>query len=151
MAADADDCGRVIGTAWRDPDPFSSYVPTVESALSLPKEGVFAMRLRPAAEVIYRVPPERGSDGGLGGIVTLENVPAGRYRVVLSEEVWIDAVQEDVRLPVLATTRATDCPGMRLAVQLEVRNEALTLQVGGASSGRIMIAVQRIWPFDWKW
>lgn len=150
-AARDDDCGRLPRTVGRDSDPFSSYVPTIDSALSLPKEGVFAMRLRPVAEIIYRVTPERGSDGGQGGVVTLENIPAGRYRIVLSEEAWIDAVQEDARLPVLATVRATDCPGTRQSIQVEARNEALTLQVGGATASRIMIAVQRMWPFEWKW
>src|SRR5665213_2183602 len=93
-AALDDDCGLVPQSPWRESDPFASYVPTIDSALSLPKEGVFAVRLRPSAEVIYMVAPERGADSGLGGIVTLENVPAGRYRIVMSEEAWVDAIQD---------------------------------------------------------
>jgi hypothetical protein len=150
-AALDDDCGLVPSTAGRESDPFASYVPTVDSALSLPKEGVFAVRLRPVADVIYQVLPARGSDGGNGGIVTLENIPAGRYRIVTSEEAWIDAVQDNVRLPLLASRRVTDCPGTRQSVQVEVKGQPLTLQIGGTTAEHIKVAVLRIWPFEWKW
>ncbi len=38
----------------------------MQSAQSLPKEGVFALLLRPVADVIYQMTPERGSDGSWG-------------------------------------------------------------------------------------
>jgi hypothetical protein len=150
-AAVDDDCGLVPSTVGRDSDPFASYVPTVASAGSLPKEGVFALWLKPAAEIIYLVPPERGNDSGNGGIVTLETIPAGRYRIVMSEEAWLDAVQSNVRLPILSFRRVNDCPGTRQSAQIEVKGEPLTLQFGGARAQRIMVAVLRIWPFEWKW
>lgn len=150
-AALDDDCGLVPSAPSRESDPFASYVPTVDNALSLPKEGVFAVRLHPAADVIYRMTPERGSDGGKGGIVTLENIPAGRYRIVTSEKAWIDAIQDDARLPMLDFRKVTDCPGTRQSVQVEVKGEPLTLQFGGATADRIMVAVLRVWPFEWKW
>jgi len=150
-AALDDDCGLVPSAVGRDSDPFASYLPTVDSAASLPKDGVFALRLRPVAEVIYLVSPERGNDGGNGGIVTLENVPAGRYRIVMSEDAWLDAVQDNVRLPKLSVRRVTDCPGTRQSAQVDVRGEPLTLQIGGAKAQRIMVAVLRVWPFEWKW
>lgn len=150
-AALDDDCGRVPAIPGRESDPFDSYLPTIDSALSLPKEGVFALRLRPVGDVIYPVPPERGSDSGNGGIVTLENIPAGRYRIVLSEEAWVDAVQSNVRLPLLSVRRVIDCPGTRQSVQVEVKSEPLTLQFGDTTARKVKIAVLRIWPFEWKW
>jgi hypothetical protein len=150
-AALDEDCGLVPSTVGRESDPFASYVPTIDSARSLPKEGVFALRLRPVGDVIYPVLPERGSDGGNGGIVTLENIPAGRYRIVMSEEAWVDAVQGNVRLPLLSVRRVVDCPGTRQSVQVEVRGEPLTLQFGGAAARLVKIAVLRVWPFEWKW
>lgn len=150
-AALDDDCGRVPAIPGRESDPFDSYLPTIDSALSLPKEGVFALRLRPVGDVIYPVQPERGSDGGYGGIVTLENIPAGRYRIVLSEEAWVDVVQGNARLPLLSVRRVIDCPGTRQSVQVEVRGEPLMLQFGGATANKVKVAVLRIWPFEWKW
>jgi hypothetical protein len=150
-AALDDDCGRVPAIPGRESDPFESYLPVIDSALSLPKEGVFALRLRPVSEVIYPVPPERGSDGGYGGIVTLENIPAGRYRIVLSEEAWLDVVQGNERLPVLSVRHVEDCPGTRQSVHVDVRGEPLMLQFGGATARQVKVAVLRIWPFEWKW
>jgi hypothetical protein len=150
-AALDDDCGLVPGSVWRDSDPFASYVPTVESAGSLPRDGVFALHLKSIAEVIYLVPPERGSDSGNGGLVTLESLPAGRYRIVWSDDAWLDAVQDYKRLPNLTFRRVTDCPGTRWSAQIEVKNAPLTLQFSGAKVSRVLVAVLRVWPFEWKW
>ncbi|WP_300780204.1 hypothetical protein [Enhydrobacter sp.] len=150
-AAAQDACGLVPWAVARDPDPFSAYIPHIDSAQSLPKEGVFALKLRPVADVIYPVAPARGSDSGKGGIVTLEYIPAGRYRIVLSEVGWVDAVQDNKRLPILASDRATNCPGTRESVQVEVKSEPLTLQIGGVKADHVNIAVLRLWPFEWKW
>ncbi|HEY6982365.1 hypothetical protein [Reyranella sp.] len=150
-AAAQDVCGLLPSAQSRDPDPFSAYMPPIDSAQSLPKEGVFTLKLRPVSEVIYPVAPERGSDNGNGGIVTLEYLPAGRYRIVLSEVGWIDAVQENKRLPILGADRATNCPGTRESVQIQVKGAPLTLQIGGVKANRVNIAVLRLWPFEWKW
>jgi hypothetical protein len=150
-SAAQDACGLVPSAVNRDVDPFSAYIPSVGNAQSLPKEGVFAVRLRPVSDVIYPVSPERGSDGGNGAFVTLENIPAGRYRIVLSERAWIDAVQQNRRLPILASDRAVNCPGIRESVQIEVKGEPLTLQIGGTAAMSVNVAVLRIWPFEWKW
>ena len=49
-----------------------------------------------------------------------------------------------VVLPILASTRRPDCPGIRLSVQVEIFESApVTLQFGGASERRLNIAVLR--------
>jgi hypothetical protein len=146
-----DACGRISSTEGRDVEPFDAYLPAVESALSLPKEGVFSLLLRHMNDVVYPVTPDRGRDGGYGGFVTIENIPAGRYRILLSDEVWLDAVQENARLPMLAFSRDRDCPGVRQSVQFQVAGQPLTLQVSGAPERHINIAVRRIWDFQWQW
>lgn len=151
-AAAADDaCAQIPVAQARNVKPFSDYLPTVDNALSLPKEGVFTLRLERMSDVIYPVVPERGRDGGYGGFVTIESIPAGRYRILLSDEAWLDAIQDNVRLPVLASSGDSDCPGVRQAVQFQVKGEPLTLQVSGAATRRISIAVLRIWDFKWRW
>jgi hypothetical protein len=89
------------------------------------------------------VSPERGRDDGLGGVVTLEWISAGRYQVTLSGEAWVDALQNERRLPMLASTRRSDCPGVRQSVQFEVDSLPLTLQISGATVRRLNIAVLR--------
>ncbi len=113
----------------------------VESESALPKDGAFSMLLKPVGTVMYMVPPERGRDDGYGGIVTLEWIAAGRYQITLSGDAWIDAVQNDRRLPVLASASRDDCPGIRLSVQFEIESRPLTLQFGGAMVRRLNVSV----------
>jgi hypothetical protein len=144
-------CGQIPVTAGREVEPFSTYLPTVENAQALPKEGVFLLRLLEMRDVIYPVFPERGSDSGYGGYVTIERLPAGLYRILLSDDGWLDAVQHNDRLPALAVDRNSDCPGVRQVVQFEVKNEPLTLQLSGVPQHTIDIAVRRVWDFQWRW
>ena len=116
----------------------------VESGSALPKDGAFSMLLRPVAQVIYTVPPERGRDDGYGGVVALEWIAAGRYQITLSGDAWVDAVQNDKRLPMLASTSRDDCPGIRMSVQFEVKSLPLTLQFGGAMVRRLNVSVLRV-------
>jgi hypothetical protein len=150
VAAQQENCRQFSWSMGREINLFDEPLPVVESAQSLPKEGVFALALKPTEDVIYRVPPERGSDSRFGATITLETIPAGRYQIALSEKAWVDAVQEDKRLPILGT-HGTGCRGVRFSVDVEVKGEPLTLQVGGATVPKLSIAVVRIWPFEWRW
>jgi hypothetical protein len=143
-AAAEDGCSRFDWSVDRERELFADgFVADVESESALPKDGVFALLLQPVSSVIYVVPPERGRDDGLGGVVTLEWISAGRYQVTLSADAWIDAVQNDRRLTPLATTSRNDCPGIRRSVQFEIESSPLTLQFGGALVRRLNIAVLR--------
>jgi hypothetical protein len=149
-AAAQDGCGQ-FSSVGRRVDLFAEYLPTVASTQSLPKEGTFALALTSASEVIYLVAPERGSDTGYGGIVTVESIPAGRYQIALSDEAWMDAVQGGTRLALQPVEPTGDCPGVHRRVQVIVDSLPLTLQIGGARKPRIYIAVMRLWPAEWKW
>src|SRR4051812_13358522 len=92
-AAQEGTCRNFSWSIGRPIDLFDEPLPVVESGQALPKEGAFALLLKPVGDVIYFVPPERGSDGGLGGIVTIESLPAGRYQIALSLDGWVDAIQ----------------------------------------------------------
>lgn len=144
-------CRQFSWSVGRRINLFDDYLPLVRSAQSLPKEGAFSLELKPADEVIYFVVPERGQDSGYGGLVTIEYLPAGRYQIALSQEAWVDAVQDNARLPILAVDRSSHCPGVRQSVEVAVQGQPLTIQIGGARAQRLSIAVVRIWPFDWRW
>ena len=150
-AAQGESCRNFTWSIGRSVDLFDDPLPTVESGQALPKEGAFAVVLKPVADVIYFVPPDRGSDGGLGGLVTIESLPAGRYQIALSDGGWVDAIQENQRLPELASSRTRECPGVVHSIEVDVTSQPLTLQIGGAQARRINIAVVRVWPFEWRW
>jgi hypothetical protein len=144
-AAAEDGCGRFDWSVNREAELFNEgFFADVESESALPKDGAFSMLLLPVASVIYTVPPERGRDDGYGGVVTLEWIAAGRYQITLSGDAWIDAVQNDKRLPMLASTSRDDCPGIRMSVQFEIKSVPLTLQFGGAMVRRLNVSVLRV-------
>lgn len=144
-------CRQFSWSVGRRIDLFDDYLPTVENRQSLPKDGVFVLRLAPAADVIYLVAPERGQDSGYGGVVTIESLPAGRYQIALSQEAWVDAVQDNHRLPILAGNGASPCPGVRRSIEVVAEGIALSIQIGGARVDHLSIAVARVWPFEWRW
>jgi hypothetical protein len=145
VVAAEDGCGRFDWRVDREIELFSEgFFADVESQSALPKDGAFSMLLQPIAQVIYTVPPERGRDDGYGGIVTLEWIAAGRYQITLSGDAWIDAVQNDKRLPMLVSTSRDDCPGIRMSVQFDIQSVPLTLQFGGAMVRRLNISVLRV-------
>lgn len=140
-----DGCGRFDWRVDREIELFGEgFFADVESQSALPKDGAFSMLLQPVAQVIYTVPPERGRDDGYGGIVTLEWIAAGRYQITLSGDAWIDAVQNDKRVPMLASTSRDDCPGIRMSVQFDIQSVPLTLQFGGAMVRRLNVSVLRV-------
>jgi hypothetical protein len=150
-AAQEENCRNFSWSMGRTIDLFDEPLPAVQTSQALPKEGAFALILKPAAEVIYLMAPERGSDSGLGAVVTIESIPAGRYQIALSDDAWVDAIQGNSHLPALASSRTRECPGVVRSVEVEVKGEPLTLQIGGAQARRINIAIVRVWPFEWRW
>jgi hypothetical protein len=150
-AAQDESCRNFSWSMGHSIDLFDEPLPTVQSSQALPKEGAFALALKPVAEVLYLLPPERGSDSGLGGIVTIESIPAGRYQIALSDNAWVDAIQGNAHLPALSFGRTRECPGVVRSIEVEVKGEPLILQLGGAHIRRINIAVVRVWPFEWRW
>jgi hypothetical protein len=144
QAVAEDGCGRFDWAVDRERELFTDgFVADVASESALPRDGVFALLLQPVATVIYMVPPERGRDDGLGGVVTLEWISAGRYQITLSADVWLDAVQNDRRLTPVAMTSRPDCPSVRQSIQFDVQSLPLTLQFSGAAVKRINIAILR--------
>ena len=85
----------------------------------------------------------RGLATGYGAVVTLENVAAGRYAIVLSRDARLDAAQHRPFqvLPVTGWTAGAGC-----LVVAEIRAEAgpLTLQVSGVATPTIMVAIVKL-------
>lgn len=124
-------------------DLFKEYTPTFRSGDVLPGEGVFAIALLPAADIVLPQRPKDGLVTGYGAVVTLESVAAGRYAIILSRDARFEAVQFRP-FRALAVTRWT--AGANCQVVAEIRTEAgpLTLQVSGVADPAITIVVIRL-------
>ncbi|MGE0240121.1 MAG: hypothetical protein AB7S59_15490, partial [Parvibaculaceae bacterium] len=86
--------------------------------------GAFSLTLAPAAEVSFALPPEGKPkpDRPLGAVLSFAMVAAsGRYQVTLSEEAWIDIVQDGAYRPSLAFSGIHGCPGLRKSVRFDFK------------------------------
>ena len=103
------------------------------------------LNLKPAAQATFAMPPERKprSESWFGGTLRLPAVEAGSYQVTLSEEAWIDIVQEGRYARSIGSTGRSDCSGLRKSVRFELGNYPFVVQVSGVAAETITIAIRR--------
>ncbi len=123
--------------------PFAGYTPVFRSGDALPKEGVFAVALKPAADVMFFA--RAGSDPvhGYGGTITFEHVQAGRYGIVLSEEARVTAVQHRPFLTIPVDQWRTEANCLNMA-EVAVEAGPVTLQIRGAAGPLIKISMIKV-------
>jgi len=139
-----DVCGQFACSSQGKRDPFEGYMPAFESGDAVPASpGAFALKLKPSAQVIYPFPVGRAGDVGYGGVVTIEIVRAGQNRIALSSEAWVDALQDNVFLPMWSQAYDPECPSVHRSVVLTTERGPLTLQIRGARAPTIMIGIGR--------
>lgn len=101
-----------------------------------------ALTLRRGPDAGFAMPPERKPkmDTGYGGVVRLP-APAkpGLYQIALSDEAWIDVVQDGRYLRSVSHSGRTDCPGLRKVVRFELSTAPLALQLSGVAAGTISV------------
>lgn len=136
-------CGQFSLSPHGKVDLFAGYVPAFESGDALPAAGVFAIKLRPAVRVIYPYKSDSNHDSGYGGVVTIESIRPGLHRIALSGDTQVDAVQGNTLLPLVAVARDPECPGVYRSVDLVSEGGPLTIQISGARTPLVTIAVFR--------
>jgi hypothetical protein len=137
-------CGPVTGAPADAADLMAGYMPTFQNGDALPTDGVFDLVLQPVADVTYPAKFERAGACGYGGIVTIENVPAGRYRIVFSRQARVDAAQGYALLPSQDSASETRCSASYRAIEVDAEGGPFTLQVSGARAPLISVAVIRL-------
>lgn len=99
-----------------------------------------ALTLRPGPEADFVMPPERKpkADTWYGGVVRL---PApgkpGLYQIALSDEAWVDVLQNGRYLHSVSHSGRADCPGLRKVVRFELSAAPVVLQMSGVAAGTI--------------
>ena len=101
--------------------------------------------LKPAAQAAFVLPPERKprTETWFGGMLRLPAPEAGSYQVTLSEEAWIDVVQDGRYARSIGSTGRSDCSGLRKSVRFELGNYPFVVQVSGVAAETITIAIRR--------
>lgn len=139
-AAEPGGCGRFAWDLGAERDLLAAASAPASGPASPP--AAFRLALGTAA-LPKPPPPDTKLRPGLAGSVSLPIAEAGLYRVTLSGEAWIDAVQHDAFLSAEAFSGVGDCPGMRKSVKFRLDPGTLLLQIRGSAAGTIAVAVTR--------
>ena len=126
--------------------PYKTTVPAGETLTALPA-GALVIRLQPAAQASFAMPPERKpkTEQWHGGMVQFPALPKpGIYQITLSDEAWIDVVQNGRYARSVGSTGRGDCPGVRKSLRLDFDASAFALQLSGVSPDTIVVAISPV-------
>lgn len=118
-------------------------IPSADPLPALPGKALI-LRLQQVDAVVFVMPPERRpkSANGFGGAVSFAAPEqAGIYQVTLSEDAWIDVVQEGRYVRSVGSSGRRDCPGLRKSVRLELARAPFVMQLSDVETEIVMIAV----------
>ena len=144
-----DGCGRFAWPLAREQALFAAQdrlaVNAGDILPSIPK-GAFILALQAGTAAAFVMPPERKpkSERWFGGMLRFP-APSkpGIVQVTLSEEAWIDVVQDERYARSLGSTGRSDCPGLRKSVRFELGTAPFVLQLSGVASESVVTAVSQ--------
>jgi hypothetical protein len=142
-----DGCGKFAWPLTREQALFASAdkpaMKAGETLAAIPKTA-FVLHLQSGAEAAFAMPPERKPtlERWFGGAIQFPALEKpGIYQVTLSDEAWIDVVQDGRYARSVGSTGRSDCPGLRKSVRLDLGPSPFVLQLSGVSSDEIVGAI----------
>jgi hypothetical protein len=146
-AAAEDGCEKFAWSVVRDRAAFAvpdkTNATAGETLTSLPV-GALTIRLQPGAQASFEMPPERKprTEQWHGGMVRLPALAKpGIYQITLSDDAWIDVIQNGRYARSVGSTGRSDCPGVRKSVRLDLDASPIVLQVSGVAADTVAIAI----------
>jgi hypothetical protein len=104
------------------------------------------LSLQPAAQATFVLPPERKqkSENWFGGVLRFSaSEKSGVYQVTLSDEAWVDIVQDGRYARSIGSTGRGDCTGLRKSIRFELNAAPFVLQLSGVATATIVLAINR--------
>lgn len=103
------------------------------------------LALLPTPQVRYPVRPEKpGGSVSFGGLVRLDVLEAGVYRVALGSAAWIDLVRDRKALTSIAHGRGPECTGIRKMVDFQLTPGRYILQIAANGEPETGVLVARL-------
>ncbi|RTL69323.1 MAG: hypothetical protein EKK41_13945 [Hyphomicrobiales bacterium] len=102
--------------------------------------------LAPANQTALIVEPRRkpAADSS-SGVFAIAGIPAaGTYQVTLSQDAWIEVVQDGAALPAAEFSGVKGCAGVRKSVRFDLKGGPAHVQITGAPASQILIAIRRV-------
>ena len=86
--------------------------------------------------------PERPpTDDTFSGYLAVTGLTAGAYSISLSDAAWVDVLEHDQFLKAKAHSGVQGCEGIRKVLQFELKGDPLVIQISGAPTPRLNLAV----------
>jgi hypothetical protein len=146
-AAADDGCEKFAWSLVRERAAFAAADKTTvaagETLVALPA-GALVIRLQSSPQAAFAMPPERKprTEPWHGGMVRLPALAnAGIYQITLSDDAWIDVIQNGRYARSVGSTGRGDCPGVRKSVRLDLDASPVVLQVSGVAPDTIAITI----------
>jgi hypothetical protein len=115
-----------------------------ESGAAFALDAASHLSLAPFAEAKLDMPPERApkvSPSYAGAVKVAAPATAGTFKVSISDEGWIDVIQDGRLLKPVAFSGATDCPALRKSVKFSLSAAPLTIQVSNVKTPAISLMI----------
>ena len=145
-AAD-DGCEKFAWSLARERAAFAASDKTTivagETLAALPASAL-VIRLQPGAQASFEMPPERKpkTEQWHGGMVRWPALAkSGIYQITLSDDAWIDVIQNGRYARSVGSTGRSDCPGVRKSVRLDLDANPVVLQLSGVSPDAITMTI----------
>jgi hypothetical protein len=126
-------------------DPYLEMVFSGATLGSVPDKGL-VLELQPQGTVDHVLAPggELKSDT-FAGVFLVKTVPkAGTFQVTASQDAWIDLIQDGKALDLSAETLNPNCSDAPKSMRFHLEPGPLTVQISGASSNRIKLAISPV-------
>lgn len=140
--AQAEDCDRYSSTPLGiQVDLLADPMPIFETGQVLPSLGAFAVKLRPAKQVVYPYKSPSDHDAGMGAVLAIEYVPPGTVRISLTGVAQLSAIQDNNMLPLARVEPAEACPGELQSTEIQSAGGHLILQISGSTHMQLKMLV----------
>jgi hypothetical protein len=123
--------------------PDKTTVAAGETVAALPA-GALLIRLQQGVQASFELPPERKprTEQWNGGMVRLPALgKPGIYQITLSDDAWIDVIQNGRYARSVGSTGRSDCSGVRKSVRLDLDSSPVVLQVSGVAGDTITVTI----------
>ena len=148
-AASAEDAGGCAKFKWsiaRERAAFAAAdLPSLAPGQTLPAlPGAALLKLSPQSGVTFVRPPGKPPKASPAFAAVLPTIPvatAGTYQVTLSDEAWVDVVQNGREIRSSGFSGQPDCPGVRKSVRFSLGAAPITLQISGAARDDIKVEI----------
>jgi hypothetical protein len=144
LAAEDGGCSAFKWPLAREQAWLTAPHPSASSGDSTPRpEGALTLKLQPADQVSFNPAPDRKpATGSFGATLAIGAVDKdGVYQVTLSDEAWVDVVQDGAKVKSSGFSGQKNCPGLRKSVRFKLKPGPAVLQISGAKAQQIDVAV----------